>query len=63
MDATTEALAKAMTTVEMCVQDLAEAGLTPMQIAVGLAFHMNRQAELAIPYPAQCLMWKTALIA
>ena len=42
-------LAQAMTIAEVAVQEMAEAGIEPMQRAIGLAFHMQEQAELAMP--------------
>jgi hypothetical protein len=44
-----EKLARAMAIVEAAVQTMAEEGLSPMMRVLGLAFHMNAQADLAIP--------------
>jgi len=58
-----EALGRALSMVEIAVADMAEAGLQPMQIAIALAWHMNKQAEMALPNPAACALWKAGMIA
>lgn len=45
-------LALALTMAETAVQDMAAAGLTHMQIAIGLAWHLRQQARLAMPTDA-----------
>jgi acyl-CoA thioesterase FadM len=42
-------LARAMAIAEVAVQQMAEEGIEPMVRAIGLAFHMQRQAEIAMP--------------
>lgn len=42
-------LALALSMAEKAVQDMAEAGLTHQQIAIGLAWHMRQQVKLAMP--------------
>lgn len=56
-----EALQLAMAMVEACVQDMAEKGLTAQHRAIGLAFHMQRQAEIAMPTPETAAAFKAAL--
>lgn len=54
-------LAKAMAIAEAAVQDMAELGISPMQSAIGLAFHMQRQAELAMPTKEAAMAFKTSI--
>lgn len=63
MDNEQEMLAKAMAHVETAVQDMAELGFTPQQRAIALAFHMNRQAEIAMPTEGTAALFKQSLIA
>lgn len=54
-------LAKALSIVETAVQDMAAAGLDPMKRAVALAFHMQRQVDIAIPDATRALALKVSL--
>lgn len=53
------ALALAMT--EAAVRDMAEAGLSHQEIAIGLAFYVNEQAGLAMPTPEAATQFKQSL--
>ncbi len=57
----TEKLLKAIAITEVAVQNMAELAITPTQRAIGLAFHMQRQCELAMPDSATALAFKTAI--
>lgn len=46
-----EKLMKAMAIVEVAVQEMADAGIDAQQRAIGLAFHMQQQVEIAMPTP------------
>lgn len=54
-------LALAMSMAEVAVQNMAEAGIGPMARAVALAFHMQRQAGLAMPDDATAAAFKLAI--
>ena len=56
-----DALAKAMAIAETAVQDMADAGIGPTQRAIGLAFHMQRQAELAMPTTDKAMAFKASI--
>lgn len=49
MTADRDQMALALSMTEAAVQDMAEAGLPPQQIAIALAWHMRKQAEIAMP--------------
>lgn len=57
------ALTKAMSLAEIAVADMAAEGLTPQQIAIGLAFQLNEQVRQAMPTEATALAFKLSLIA
>ena len=42
-------LSLAMSMAEAAVQDMAEAGLSHQDIAIGLAWHVRKQVRLAMP--------------
>jgi hypothetical protein len=56
-----ESLARAMAIAEVAVQQMAEEGIEPMQRAIGLAFHMNAQADIAMPTPETAKAFRAAL--
>ena len=56
-----EKLQKAMAIAEVAVQEMAEMGIGPMQRAIGLAFHMQAQAEMAMPTPETAMAFKTSI--
>lgn len=56
-----EKLARAMAIAETAVQQMAEEGLESRHRAIGLAFHMQRQAELAMPTPETIAAFKASL--
>jgi hypothetical protein len=56
-------LARAMAIVEAAVQTMAAEGISPLQRAIGLAWHMNTQIDIAMPTPETALMFKERLIA
>jgi hypothetical protein len=58
-----EKLARAMAIVEVAVQTMAEEGLSPVARAIGLAFHMNAQADLAMPTSDTRALFKLGLIS
>jgi len=56
-----EKVAKAMAIAEVAVQDMAELGIGPIQRAIGLGFHMQAQADLAMPTPEAARIFKASL--
>jgi hypothetical protein len=58
-----EKLAKAMSIVEVAVQEMAELDIGPIQRAIGLAWHMNAQVEMAMPTKDTADRFKAGLIA
>ena len=54
-------LTRAMAIAEVAVQQMAEEGIGSMQRAIGLAFHMQEQAELAMPTPETAAQFKMSL--
>jgi hypothetical protein len=61
MDADTAKLARAMAIVEVAVQQMAEEGIDATARAIGLAFHMQAQAELAMPTPETALLFRMGI--
>lgn len=57
----TEKLARAMAIAEVAVQQMAEEGIDPMKRAIGLAFHMQAQAEQAMPTPETAAAFKMSI--
>ena len=55
-------LLRAMTMTEVTVQDMAESGLTPQDIAIGLAFHLKKQVDLAMPTEATRKIWMMSFL-
>lgn len=53
---------RALAMVESCVQDMAEAGLTPVNMTSALAYHMHRQIAQALPDPALRARWLASLM-
>ena len=58
---TDDALNKALAIAECAVQEMAEIGIDPMQRAIALAWHMQRQAELAMPTEETAQAFKMSL--
>ena len=56
-----ERLARAMAIAEVAVQQMAEEGISPMERAIGLAFHMQAQVDLAMPTDATRDVFKRSL--
>lgn len=54
-------LMRAMAIAETAVQQMAEEGIEPMQRAIGLAFHMQQQVDLAMPTDETALAFKLSL--
>ena len=59
--ATKEQFARAMAIAEAAVQDMAAEGLDAQARAIGLAYHMQRQAELAMPTKETAAAFKASL--
>jgi len=59
---TKDKLARAMAIAEVAVQTMAEEGIGPLHRAIGLAFHMQMQVEMAMPTAASALAFKAALV-
>jgi len=55
-------LARGMAMVEIAVQDMAEMGMTPIQIVVAPAWHLNQQAAIALPNRTGRNIWKASLL-
>jgi hypothetical protein len=53
-------LARAMT--ETAIQEMAKSGLTPMEIAIGLSWHLNNQVDIAMPSGDTAAMCKALLM-
>jgi hypothetical protein len=51
-------LARAMAIAEVAVQQMAEEGIPPQARAIGLAFHMQAQVDLAMPDAATAAAFK-----
>jgi len=58
---TDDAMSKALAIAECAVQEMAELGIDPMQRAIALAWHMQRQAELAMPTEETAQAFKMSL--
>ncbi|MEY1555347.1 hypothetical protein AB3Y40_06895 [Yoonia sp. R2331] len=56
-----QSLTRAMAITEVAVQQMAEEGIKPMHRAIGLAFHMQAQAELAMPSPETAAAFKASI--
>lgn len=56
-----EKLARAMAIVEVAVQQMAGEGIGPTHRAIGLAFHMQAQAEMAMPTPETAAAFKLSI--
>lgn len=56
-----EKLAQAMAIAEVAVQDMADLDINPMQRAIALAFHMQAQAELAMPTAEAARAFKSSI--
>ena len=54
-------LAEALTLVELTVQQMAEAGIGPIQRAIALGIHMQSQADLAMPTPEAAAIFKLSI--
>lgn len=54
---------RALAMVEMCVQDMAEAGLNSNAIASALSAHMRLQIAIFLPNPAHQAIWLAAVAA
>ena len=61
-EATRTALATALSMAEIAVADMIGAGLTPQQIAIGLAWQVNDLTERAMPTPEAAMEFKLSLI-
>lgn len=48
---------RALAMVEACVQDMAEAGLSDVNMASALAYHMHKRIALALPDPDLRSVW------
>lgn len=58
---TDDAMSKALAIAECAVQEMAELGIDPMQRAIALAWHMQRQADLAMPTEETAQAFKMSL--
>ena len=58
---TDDAMSKALAIAECAVQEMAEIGIDPMQRAIALAWHMQRQADLAMPTEETAQAFKMSL--
>ena len=58
---TDDAMSKALAIAECAVQEMAELGIDPMKRAIALAWHMQRQAELAMPTEETAQAFKMSL--
>lgn len=58
---TDDAMSKALAIAECAVQEMAELGIDPMKRAIALAWHMQRQAELAMPTAETAQAFKMSL--
>jgi len=58
---TDDAMSKALAIAECAVQEMAELGIDPMKRAIALAWHMQRQAELAMPTEETARAFKMSL--
>lgn len=54
-------LARALAIAEVAVQQMAEEGIPPQARAIGLAWHMQAQADLAMPSPETAAAFKLSL--
>ena len=58
---TDDGMSKALAIAECAVQEMAELGIDPMQRAIALAWHMQRQADLAMPTEETAQAFKMSL--
>ena len=58
---TDDAMSKALAIAECAVQEMAELGIDPMKRAIALAWHMQRQADLAMPTEETAQAFKKSL--
>ena len=58
---TDDAMSIALAIAECAVQEMAELGIDPMQRAIALAWHMQRQADLAMPTEETAQAFKMSL--
>ena len=58
---TDDTTSKALAIAECAVQEMAELGIDPMKRAIALAWHMQRQADLAMPTEETAQAFKMSL--